>query len=180
MGVVNNLTMTYNNLRRVITTPVDVINPLTGQQEKTYAIWDTGASQTVITKQIADTLGLEPTGMIDVQGVHSIEKVNTHFIELVLNNDQIRLKLVVTECPSLSADESIGGLIGMDVISQGDFAITNFNAKTTMTFRKPSVQHIDFCKMKETPIVKTAQPGRNDPCPCGSGKKYKKCCGIKK
>ncbi len=22
-----------------------------------------------------------------------------------------------------------------------------------------------------------AQVGRNDPCPCGSGKKYKKCCG---
>jgi predicted O-linked N-acetylglucosamine transferase (SPINDLY family) len=22
------------------------------------------------------------------------------------------------------------------------------------------------------------QPGRNDPCPCGSGKKYKKCCGV--
>jgi hypothetical protein len=22
-----------------------------------------------------------------------------------------------------------------------------------------------------------AVPGRNDPCPCGSGKKYKKCCG---
>ena len=21
--------------------------------------------------------------------------------------------------------------------------------------------------------------GRNDPCPCGSGKKYKKCCGAK-
>jgi uncharacterized protein YecA (UPF0149 family) len=21
-----------------------------------------------------------------------------------------------------------------------------------------------------------SQPGRNDPCPCGSGKKYKKCC----
>ncbi|MFV9631495.1 MAG: SEC-C metal-binding domain-containing protein [Methanosarcinales archaeon] len=21
--------------------------------------------------------------------------------------------------------------------------------------------------------------GRNDPCPCGSGKKYKKCCMIK-
>lgn len=23
-------------------------------------------------------------------------------------------------------------------------------------------------------------PGRNDPCPCGSGKKYKKCCGKAK
>ncbi|MCU1268131.1 MAG: protein YchJ [Acidobacteria bacterium] len=22
------------------------------------------------------------------------------------------------------------------------------------------------------------RPGRNDPCPCGSGKKYKKCCGV--
>jgi tetratricopeptide (TPR) repeat protein len=26
-------------------------------------------------------------------------------------------------------------------------------------------------------IVKGFKPGRNDPCPCGSGKKYKKCCG---
>ena len=24
------------------------------------------------------------------------------------------------------------------------------------------------------------EPGRNDPCPCGSGKKYKKCCGANK
>jgi uncharacterized protein YecA (UPF0149 family) len=27
------------------------------------------------------------------------------------------------------------------------------------------------------PVVKVAGVGRNDPCPCGSGKKYKKCCG---
>lgn len=26
-------------------------------------------------------------------------------------------------------------------------------------------------------VVKAEEPGRNDPCPCGSGKKYKKCCG---
>ncbi len=26
----------------------------------------------------------------------------------------------------------------------------------------------------------TGGPGRNDPCPCGSGKKYKKCCGAEK
>jgi hypothetical protein len=23
------------------------------------------------------------------------------------------------------------------------------------------------------------RPGRNDPCPCGSGKKYKRCCALK-
>ncbi|MCZ2498980.1 UPF0149 family protein [Xylophilus sp. Kf1] len=28
------------------------------------------------------------------------------------------------------------------------------------------------------PIRKEAEPGRNDPCPCGSGKKYKKCHGA--
>ena len=27
-------------------------------------------------------------------------------------------------------------------------------------------------------IVKDKKIGRNDPCPCGSGKKYKKCCGV--
>ena len=26
-------------------------------------------------------------------------------------------------------------------------------------------------------VRKEAKVGRNDPCPCGSGKKYKKCCG---
>lgn len=29
-------------------------------------------------------------------------------------------------------------------------------------------------------VIKPKEPGRNDPCPCGSGKKYKKCCGANK
>ena len=32
-------------------------------------------------------------------------------------------------------------------------------------------------KVKPQPIVKGDQVGRNDPCPCGSGKKYKNCHG---
>ncbi len=32
---------------------------------------------------------------------------------------------------------------------------------------------------KSNTIVKEKRVGRNDPCPCGSGKKYKKCCGTK-
>ncbi len=27
-------------------------------------------------------------------------------------------------------------------------------------------------------VIKAPKVGRNDPCPCGSGKKYKKCCGA--
>jgi hypothetical protein len=29
-----------------------------------------------------------------------------------------------------------------------------------------------------SPVRSTPKVGRNDPCPCGSGKKYKKCCGA--
>lgn len=31
--------------------------------------------------------------------------------------------------------------------------------------------------VKKQPVRKQKKPGRNDPCPCGSGLKYKKCCG---
>jgi len=30
----------------------------------------------------------------------------------------------------------------------------------------------------ENPVSKASKLGRNDPCPCGSGKKHKKCCGV--
>ena len=30
---------------------------------------------------------------------------------------------------------------------------------------------------KSHTVVKEKKIGRNDPCPCGSGKKYKQCCG---
>jgi uncharacterized protein len=32
--------------------------------------------------------------------------------------------------------------------------------------------------MLDTPPSSVHEPGRNEPCPCGSGKKYKKCCGA--
>jgi hypothetical protein len=31
-------------------------------------------------------------------------------------------------------------------------------------------------QQKVVPVVRGAKIGRNDPCPCGSGRKHKKCC----
>jgi preprotein translocase subunit SecA len=31
---------------------------------------------------------------------------------------------------------------------------------------------------KKVKVSDISKIGRNDPCPCGSGKKYKKCCGA--
>ncbi|MBM3404783.1 MAG: hypothetical protein FJY10_07835 [Bacteroidetes bacterium] len=71
-------------------------------------------------------------------------------------------------------------LLGMDIINMGDLAITNYQGKTVYSFRIPSVQAIDFVeetkKLKEKQFSKT---GRNQPCPCGSGKIFKRCCGPK-
>ena len=35
----------------------------------------------------------------------------------------------------------------------------------------------DDVEEKKQPVRGTKQVGRNEPCPCGSGKKYKNCCG---
>jgi SEC-C motif-containing protein len=38
--------------------------------------------------------------------------------------------------------------------------------------------YVDGQMGKAAPVVREGpRIGRNDPCPCGSGKKYKKCCG---
>ncbi len=38
----------------------------------------------------------------------------------------------------------------------------------------------DLEELQKTPVsaVSTKKASRNDPCPCGSGRKYKKCCGA--
>ena len=38
--------------------------------------------------------------------------------------------------------------------------------------------YVDGDRPKPAPARREATPGRNDPCPCGSGKKYKKCHGA--
>ena len=35
----------------------------------------------------------------------------------------------------------------------------------------------DSKSTKREPVRKKMEIGRNEPCPCGSGKKYKNCCG---
>ncbi len=42
---------------------------------------------------------------------------------------------------------------------------------------KPEKQQEMVYEWRQSKIVRSEKIGRNDPCPCGSGKKYKKCCG---
>ncbi len=44
-------------------------------------------------------------------------------------------------------------------------------------FEEEDVSDIEKLVNPPVPVRIEAGPKRNDPCPCGSGKKYKKCCG---
>ena len=46
------------------------------------------------------------------------------------------------------------------------------------TVKITSTSGADDGTVKKEPKKADKKPGRNDPCPCGSGKKYKKCCGM--
>jgi SWIM/SEC-C metal-binding protein len=40
------------------------------------------------------------------------------------------------------------------------------------------IRDLESLQDKQTAAVSTKKANRNDPCPCGSGRKYKKCCGA--
>jgi len=51
--------------------------------------------------------------------------------------------------------------------------------EATMNMHPGAVAQRSSRELPDIPLPAVAEPkvGRNDPCPCGSGKKYKKCCG---
>jgi len=141
---VHALTKLSQGIARSIVTPVEVTDVFTNKKVETTGIWDTGATASVVTKSTAASLGLKPVKRAMVRGVHGDKEVNVYYVNITLNNKNITLNTQVTECDELSPDNSVGMLIGMNVITMGDFAITNFQGQTTMTFRTPSLQKIDF------------------------------------
>ena len=80
-------------------------------------------------------------------------------------------------------------LIGMDIITLGDFSVTNLNGKTTFSFRYPSCETINYVKQAKELLRKDLQKqlkqieedikhgGR---CPCGSGRQFRYCHGKEK
>ena len=176
---VHALSRSFGNIVNCITTTVTIQNTFTGLTLQTDVIWDTGASKSVITENCAQQLGLVCVSKTIVNSVHGSKESNVYYLNITLHNEQITIKSKVTECSKLSRDDKIGILIGMDIINQGDFSISNFGGNTVMTFRIPSMQKIDFVEgiKNGQPLIKGNLPGRNDRCFCGSGKKYKHCHG---
>ena len=172
-------TTRYNGLSNVLKNDVAIAMPSenVNLNKKWEAIWDTGATSTVITKAVVDELGLKPVSMgtaTTPQGSYTAYK---YYIDLYLPNHVVFPKLLVMEGQPSGCDI----LIGMDVIGRGDFAVSNFQGETVFSYRYPSLTTLDFVNHSYLSPVKVQAdpngPSKNSKCPCGSGKKYKQCCG---
>jgi len=148
-------TVSWNGQTNVLSSDIGVsipFNPDSYQLEPDIlsykAIWDTGATCSVITKDVAKKLGLEPVSKTIVRGVGGEKIENVYLVNFYLPNKVMIPFVRITECDELGGNE-FGVLIGMDIISIGDFAVTNVNGKTTMSYRYPSIKTIDYVKEAE-------------------------------
>ena len=120
----------------------DPDNPNDGEprREMFTALWDTGANSSVISQVVVDACGLLPIGYTEVFHVDGSYLSEVYIVDITLPSDLTLSNLSVAKADIPMADI----LIGMDIISQGDFAITNQNGGTKFTFRVPSIEDIDF------------------------------------
>lgn len=138
------------------------------------AVWDTGASSSAISLNVVNALGLIPTGKGVSETAAGPVEVDKYSINILLPMN-VGFSSIQVSCNRMNVDV----LIGMDIISSGDFCITNKGKKTVFTFQTPSSHTYDFKKEieKYTKIHESWIKQGNNKCPCGSGKKWDQCHG---
>src|SRR5579862_1235275 len=146
----SSFTVTSNGgILRVLLTPCEIAeafdqNTLPPPQLHQFqAIWDTGATNSLVTQAVVDTCGLKPIGVIDVRGVGFSGPSDVYLINVGLMN-----KVMVPHVRVAKGNLAPGAdmLIGMDIITIGDFVITNQGGRTVFSFCVPSHRCIDFVK----------------------------------
>ena len=179
----HSLTNTFTGIAREIKNDVNIYPTFDPSDKskafptgiKFTALWDTGATNTAISRDVVTQCGLKPINFTTVHTARGIvNDVPVYLINLLI-------PLTGTGFVGVRATEGdlIGEdvLIGMDLITRGDFVITNIGGKTLFSFRHPSSESIDFMKSHFDRKNLDEKIGRNDPCPCGNGRKYKNCHG---
>ena len=171
------LTIPYNQIKDVIICSVNLSFPKSllaqGQQHihhSHFAIWDTGAMASAVTEIEAQRLGLIQTGVKQISGLGGTLDKKTYLVDILLPNDILLENHPVTEIDNPKDKDgnkidSFGMLIGMDIISMGDFSITNFEGKTVMSFRVPSLHKICYVEDFKKRVNIFTKTQRNLPAP---------------
>lgn len=128
------------------------------------AVWDTGATCSCVSEQVVKELGLIPTGKTQVLTPGGAATLNTYLVDITLPNNVTIPDVQV--CDSEIGKQGVGLLVGMDIIALGDFAVSNYNGRTTFSFRIPSQGYTDYAKQLRTRAVMGP--------PHGNGKRKKR------
>lgn len=110
------------------------------QHHKFHAIWDTGATNTVITQNVIKTCNLKPISLTVVNTAAGPTQAEQFLVNAALPNKVGIAGLLVS---SGKLHGNIDVLIGMDIIAKGDLVISN-HGKTVFSFRMPSLYTIDL------------------------------------
>lgn len=185
----HSFTVKCKGIARVLLTPIIVSSTFKNNKKQTQinAIWDTGATSSVISPKMVKECGLIPIGKDKVHTAGGIVTQNVYLINIGLPNGILIESVRVTEAQEIAGADA---LVGMDIISLGDFAISNFNGETSFTFRIPSNKVFDFvkesnnqklneCRAELKKSERLLKQHGNEKCGCGSEKKYRYCCGKK-
>ena len=119
-----------------------VVLSANGLNDQALAQWDTGATSTCISEEIVEKYQLKPFSYAQAKTPSGTIITPIYFIDIILNNEVIFDKWEVMG--SKIGAQGIDILIGMDIISKGDFAISNYNGKTQFSFRLPSQYDVDY------------------------------------
>ncbi|MDR1452581.1 MAG: retroviral-like aspartic protease family protein [Candidatus Margulisbacteria bacterium] len=136
-------TNSYPTLSRTLKNNIVIARP--GDENQNFifmALWDTGATNTMITQKVVDLLKLRPVNIREVFTPSGKMDAYCHYVDVFLPNKTIIQRIPVLQGEPMGCDV----LIGMDIIGLGDFAVSNFENKTTFSFRLPSKQKVDFLK----------------------------------
>ena len=134
----------YNGISRVLQNEVTIKG--NGAEMKVLATWDTGATGSVITERLAQQLNLVSYGKSQSFGIGGTVTNNVYLVDVELPGNVSIADVQVSGSKELNS-AGFDVLIGMDVIGCGDFAVSNFDNRTSFTYRIPSVGLIDFVKM---------------------------------
>jgi len=143
---------TSKGLLRRLVTGCGVCEPVIPQSGKNVeistftALWDTGAMTSTISNKVIQTLRLSPFDQAKVYHANGDSIVGKYKVSLFLPNNVYFPMLTVLSGNLHGCDV----LIGMDIISQGDFVITNRDGKTVFSFQVPSTHYYDFVKQSKT------------------------------
>ena len=95
------------------------------------------------------------------------------FDELIQAIDQEILVNMFRSATSLAAFEQLFANIPQQFIAGGELPMEDVSANPDNPEQDQEVPDIQISFRRDTPKV-----GRNEPCPCGSGTKYKNCSGT--